>query len=194
MTMADHDYGYSHALRRFDGILSIRENALQFRKRIIPWQDVVGYRGYPKFWGDELFMFVKSPQPRLSIYFVDGSLLKVRGDLLRKKDRVAATVDGMPSAYMQLIEELERRGVPEWHGPTEESALFRAAAFLGWTAAIVAFSISSRSGIDYVQRMAVALVIGVAAANLSFFVSPYIAKRARLKYMSQLIRNRERKG
>ena len=154
----------------------------------MPWQEVAAKRAYPNFYQDHWLGWLR---PRLRIYLRDGRSFLFPCSKLASREvagRSASRRWGeLPSSYLDLVGNLERRGVPEWTGPKEEVTLLQVAAVLAILFALLAYVlVTQRLIVPTTELDAVVAVAWVGGGFLSFAVTPFIARRGRRRHMSRL--------
>lgn len=83
-------FGYAGMGGSFREILRLRSDEVVFKStRHIAWSEITGYRAFPDFYPDLVLAAIGSAKPRIALYVKDGSIITIRGDLLRSADAVA---------------------------------------------------------------------------------------------------------
>jgi hypothetical protein len=183
-------FGYSYFGTPFREIVHIDDGGFVYKAQVEEkWSEVAGYRASPDFFPDRVLEAIRSAKPRLALYLRNGDVLKVQGDLLVRRGQPMRREHGIPIAFMDLVETLDTIGIPKWHGPREEAALFGTAGILMLVGFVIGVAVAARIGM-----MPFALGIGVGAASIlaqaAFLISPTVAKRLRTTYLRRVADSR----
>jgi hypothetical protein len=145
-------------------------------------------RAYPNFFGDKTRASLKMPTAALSLYLADGSVLTIRGDqLVRPRDgRPPLSLrTELPAPYVELVQRLRDRGIPDWQGPKEELILVGTCQAMGVIGLLAGLALSS-SLREYVplDRIAYGVVAAMIAAGLGILVAPVVGRLFRRGYLA----------
>lgn len=183
--MAPNVTRYSYAALGRQLVLSVDDDGFVYKsKRRVNWNELAGYRASPAIFPDRVLEAMHSLKPRLVLYLKSGDLIKVRGDILVRNDETSSAEREAPAAFQELIETIASRGIPKWGGPTEEATLYGTAGVLMVVGFIAGVAAAATLG-----KLPAALPFGVTAAallaQLTFIISPFIAKRLRTTYLRE---------
>lgn len=182
-------FGYRHLGLRFQEVIRIAESGIVYRGRCIPWTEIRAMRAYPDFFADRMRASLKIPTAALTLYLVDGSVLTIRGDqLVRPRDgRLPLSLrTQLPAPYVELVQRLRDRGVPDWRGPKEELILVGTCQVMGVIGFLAGLALSSMLG-KYVplDRIAYGVVGAMIAAGLGILMAPVVGRLFRRGYLAR---------
>lgn len=194
--MVDHShnsYGYTQLGVSYQGeVLRVEDKGLIYKKkRTIPWSEIYAIRTYPNFYADLTYSFFKIPQARLSIYLDDGSVLKIRGDVIKRqcgscpKGKI---INGLREDYVELVQQLRAKGIPDWKGPKEETILLRCMQLfmvVGLFTGIIYGSLQSVSFTKEFESLFIIVILStIVTAFVGMAISPFVARKMRNKYIA----------
>lgn len=173
----------------FREVLAFDEDCVTIRRRLaVPWQEVAAKRAYPNFYQDHWLGWLR---PRIRVYLRDGRSFLFPCSRLASREEAGRPASRrwgeLPSSYLDLVRNFERRGVPEWTGPKEEVTLLQVAAVLAILFALSAYVLGTATlNVPTSELDAVVAAAWVGGGFLAFAVTPFIARRGRRRHMSHL--------
>jgi hypothetical protein len=184
----ERTFGYSYVGTPFRKVLRLTSSGIEFEGYgEAQWSDLVGYRAYPDFYHDLALAAVQSPRPRISLYFRDGRLRTLRGDLLvDDQHRSEERRYGIPQAFYDVVDLLKQRGVPKWQGPREEIVLFATAFTLMMFGFVVGTAVARVFFGSVELPLGIGAVAGVLLGQTAFVLAPLLARRLRRLYIDTL--------
>ncbi|HPS78817.1 MAG TPA: hypothetical protein PLS53_11730 [Thermoanaerobaculaceae bacterium] len=185
------EYLQRDELGRLIRILALDDEGIEYRSQaLVPWADLVAFRAFPDLFLDKTHAGLGVPFPRVVLYLASGRALFVRGSGLRTRDSAheIRPFERVPPEFKDLVDDLDRRGIPRWSGPREETVILgTGAAFL---AAATAGGFGALAFLQAIESYSeVVLVGGILAGMCGIGVGFGLACLARRRYLRRCYPN-----